>query len=54
MVKSFILTLLIGIVGYVLGRVEQYQKQKRKEEEKIDEMLEVLSASITENNNLKN
>ena len=31
-----------------LKELEQYQKQKRKEEEKIDEMLEVLSASTKE------
>ena len=46
--KTFTLTLIIGIIGYVLGRVEQYLKQKRKEDKEIETMLEVLSASTKE------
>lgn len=46
--KTFILTLFVGIIGYVLGRLEEYRKQQSKENQKIDEMLEVLSASTKE------
>lgn len=46
--KTFILLLIIGIIGYILGRLEQYRKQQSKENQKIDEMLEVLSASTKE------